>query len=311
VLHAKLSYRPDAARGKLRYILETIKAAQGHFDLVVCGHINLLPLAVAINSQLNAPLVLLVYGIDVWQLHHSLLVRKLINKVSKVWSISEITRDKMRAWAHIAESKFAILPNAIDLGYYGVGPKNPEMLRRYQLEGRKVILLLARLVGWERYKGVDEILEIMPNLLRRVPNLTFLVAGDGNDRSRLEEKAKILGVQNSVVFTGFVQETEKRDLFRLADLFVMPGRGEGFGFVFLEALACGVPVVASCLDGSREAIRNGKLGRLVDPRDAVELEAAIVEGLNDPHGVPEGLSYFAFPQFQERLAKAVHEALNK
>lgn len=307
----KLTYRVAAAGGKLRYSLEAIKVAKDHFDLVLCGHINLLALSVAINIKIRAPLVLMVYGIDVWHPHRSFLARKLVGNVDGLWSISELTRDRMRAWANIDESKFSILPNAINLDYYKVGPKSPEMLRRYRIEGRRVIMLLARLAGKERYKGVDEILEIMPNLLRRVPNLVFLVAGDGDDKARLAKKAIRLGVEHDVVFTGYVQETEKLNLLRLADLFVMPGRGEGFGFVFLEALACGVPVVASCLDGSREAVRNGELGRLVDPGNPAELQAAIVEGLNDPHGVPDGLSYFAFSKFQDRLVRAVRRVLIK
>jgi len=170
---------------------------------------------------------------------------------------------------------------------------------------------LCRLPGKERYKGVDEVLELMPKLLLREPRLVFLVAGDGDDRPRLEEKAASLGVSDRVVFTGFVPEREKVDHYRLADVFVMPGRGEGFGFVFLEALACGVPVVASKLDGSREAVRNGQLGRLVDPGDPAELEAAILGALSDRHGVPDGLAYFAFPEFQKRIVEATRRAVRR
>jgi glycosyltransferase involved in cell wall biosynthesis len=105
-----------------------------------------------------------------------------------------------------------------------------------------------------------------------------------------------------VVFTGRVSESEKQDLYRLADVFAMPGRGEGFGFVFLEALACGVPVVASKLDGSREAVRDGMLGELCDPRDPSSLFDAIQAALAKPRGiVPEGLSYFDFPSFERRV----------
>jgi len=310
-LPPKLAYYPAAARGKIYFIADVIRVMQGHFDLVICGHINLLPLAVLVQIKIRTPLVLMAYGIDVWKQHRSIIVRRLIGRVNKVWAISAITRDKMRAWVPITESKFSILPNAIDLSSYGVGPKNPELTRRYALEGHRVILLLARLVDRERYKGVDEVLDIMPNLLKKIPDLVFVVAGDGSDKARLEQKATALGIRSNVVFTGFVAESEKRDLFRLADLFVMPSRREGFGFVFLEALACGVPVVASRLDGSREAVRDGTLGRLVDPANPAELEEAIIAGLDDPHGVPYGLSYFAFPQFQRRLSILIQDAINK
>jgi len=310
-LPAKLRYHPEAAGSKLRFVRKAFAIAHGHFDLILCGHVNLLPVAALLNLKIKAPLVLLIYGIDVWQSHPSALVRRIIGKVDAVWSISEITRDKMMAWSGLDQEKFAILPNAINLDRYGPGPRTTTLVKRYGLDGRRVIMVLCRLSGTERYKGVDEVLELMPRLFLKEPRLTFLVAGDGDDRPRLEGKAATLGVADRVVFTGFVPEAEKIDHYRLADAFVMPGRGEGFGFVFLEALACGVPVVASKLDGSREAVRNGLLGRLVDPTAPAELEAAILGVLDEPHGVPDGLAYFSFPEFQKRVTEATRKAVKR
>jgi phosphatidylinositol alpha-1,6-mannosyltransferase len=115
-----------------------------------------------------------------------------------------------------------------------------------------------------------------------VPNIAYLIVGDGTDHHRLEEKARSLGVHERVVFAGYIPEREKADHYRLADAYVMPGRGEGFGIVYLEALACGVPVVASKLDGSREAVRDGALGILVDPNDAEGIKRGILEALARP-----------------------------
>ena len=116
-------------------------------------------------------------------------------------------------------------------------------------------------------------------------------AGQGNkvmQGARLADKARQLGVADQVVFAGFIDDAEKADHFRVADAFVMPGRGEGFGFVFLEALASGIPVVGSVLDGSREALRNGELGALVDPNDARSIEQGIDAALATSRGVPQG-----------------------
>jgi glycosyltransferase involved in cell wall biosynthesis len=173
------------------------------------------------------------------------------------------------------------------------------------------MMLLARLSRFERYKGVDEILELMPDLLMREPDLVFLVAGDGDDRSRLEQKANTLGISDRVVFAGYVLESEKVAHFRLVDAFVMPGRGEGFGFVFLEAMACGVPVVASTLDGSREAVRFGKLGQMVDPDDRMALIQAIIHTLNAEKEIPAGLDYFSFANFQSRLHALMAAAISR
>jgi glycosyltransferase involved in cell wall biosynthesis len=308
-LPERIVYRVHAAKGKVYFIGEALRASLGSFDLVVCGHINLLPLAVLVNCRIRAPLVLMVYGIDVWEPHRLPTVRRLLGRVTRFWSISEVTRDKMCKWSAIPPDRFSLLPNGIDIDYYGSGPKNPVLIERYGLTGHRVLLLLARLVSPERYKGVDEVLAVLPALLQRMPDIKFVIAGHGDDQARLEQKAIELGFANHVVFTGYVPESEKRDLYRIADLFVMPGRGEGFGFVFLEAMACGVPVVASTLDGSREAVRNGEIGRLVDPRDLAALEAAIIGGLGDPKGVPAGLEYFSFPKFQQRLETALKEAM--
>lgn len=300
----KARFLSEAAGSKVQYVKLAIREALRGADLIICGHINLLPLAVILNRYVCAPLALMVYGIDVWQPPRA-LAKRWLNKVDAVWTISAITRDRMNAWARLPEDKYTLLPNAIHLQRYGLGEKRRELLERYDLAGRRLIMTLARLPGTERYKGVDEVMEVMPALLEVESNLKYLIAGEGDDRPRLEAKALSLGLADRVIFTGMVKEADKGDLFRLADAFVMPGRGEGFGFVFLEALACGVPAVGSKLDGSREALRNGMLGELVDPTDADSIKAGILRALAKPKGIPPGLAYFAWPAFCQRVADAV------
>ena len=88
----------------------------------------------------------------------------------------------------------------------------------------------------------------------------------------------------------------------------MPSRGEGFGFVFLEAVACGVPVIASCLDGGREAVRKGELGRLVDPTNPAEIRFAILDALAARgKRIPEGLAYFSYANFERRTHAIIDE----
>jgi phosphatidylinositol alpha-1,6-mannosyltransferase len=85
----------------------------------------------------------------------------------------------------------------------------------------------------------------------------------------------------------------------------MPSRGEGFGFVFLEAMACGIPVVGSIADGSREALREGILGALVNPDDVDDMKRAVLSAVSQPRKVPEGLDYFSYENFQNRLHRIV------
>lgn len=301
----KARFVAGAAGSKPRFVRAALAAAGGRFDLVICGHIHLLPLAVMLNLKLRAPLALMVYGIDAWQ-RPSAATHLWLRGVDAIWSISAITRDRMIAWSGIDESKFVLLPNAIHLDRYGMAEKRRDLIARYRLDGRKLIMTLARLARTEAYKGVDEVLEILPSLIEREPTLSYLVAGEGDDRPRLEAKAKAAGLQDRTIFTGFVDESEKADYLRLADAFVMPGRGEGFGFVFLEALACGVPAVGSLVDGSREALLDGELGELVDPANPLSIRAGIEQALARPKAIPEGLSYFSWPHFRLRLAAAVN-----
>jgi len=305
---AKVSFLTGALGGKWRYIHAALSSAHRGYDLVICGHINLLPLAVLLNQYLRAPLALMVYGIDVWRPPFG-LARQWLKGTDAVLTISAITRDRMNAWARLPLDKYMLLPNAIHLERYGMREKRPDLLERYGLNGSRLIMTLARLPGVERYKGVDEVLELMPALLQAEPKLKYIVAGDGDDLPRLKAKAASLGLSERVIFPGMVQECEKADLFRQADAFVMPSRGEGFGFVFLEALACGVPTVGSKIDGSREALRDGLLGELVDPADRESIKQGVLNALAKPKGIPEGLDYFAWPAFSQRVAAAVRTLL--
>lgn len=310
---ANLAYLTGAVGGKARYFATALRALREYrgYDLVVCGHINLLPLAWIASRIANAPLVLVVYGIDAWRPTKSLIANMLARKVAWVVAISAATAERFRAWASPAHRQIRILHNAIHAECYGPGVGNPDLLRRHALEGKTVLMTLGRLASDERYKGVDEVLELMPDLIRSLPDLAYLVVGDGSDQERLREKARRLGLASRVVFAGRVTEAEKAGYYRLADAFVLASHGEGFGFVLLEAMACGVPVVASGLDGGREAVRNGELGIVVDPTDRDALKHAILQALARPKGiVPAGLDCFSFARFEARAHNLFAEMLD-
>lgn len=295
-------------KGKLNYgiaILQTVKR-NPKFDLIICGHINFTPLAYLIHLWTKAPFYLILHGYEAWQPSPSWLVNNLLKKINGIICVSELTKQRFLNWTKLENIKEVILPNTVNLEGFTPEAKNPELLKRYQLEGKTILMTLGRLDFRERYKGFDEVIEVLSNLVEEMPNLVYIIAGQGKDRPRLEAKVKSLRIEKHVVFTGFVPELEKADHYRLADAYVMPSKGEGFGIVLLEAMACGVPVVASKLDGSREALRNGLLGILVNPNNPKEIKAAILEALKRPKGiVPEGLDYFSDDNFEKRC----HEIL--
>lgn len=298
-----VKYVESSANSKLRYMLALLKVVffDRKFDLIVCGLINLLPLAFFLRLFVKAPIVLIIHGIDAWKPTGRRMADRMAPKVDAVISVSQLTLERFAAWSGIAAERCYVLPNCVDLSKFGPGPKNPRLLERYGLQDKTVIMTLGRLVERERYKGFDEVLEVLPELVDEMNELAYLIVGDGFGRQRLEEKARELGVVNHVVFTGLIPEAEKADHYRLADAYVMPSRGEGFGIVLLEAMACGIPVLASKADASREALRNGKLGILVDPGNPEDIKSGIQLALDKDKVVPEGLDYYSYDQFQRRV----------
>ncbi len=303
-LPPKVTFASGAARGKLAFLGEALRAAERtRFDVMICGHLNLLPIAWPLALLRRAPILLMIYGVEAWKPFRGAFGARFVDKVDATVSISAVTLERFRGWARPRGDKSFVLPNAFDPAGYGPGPKPADLVAKYGLAGKRVILTFGRMDANERYKGFDEVLEVLPSL---PADVSYLCAGDGSDRPRLEDKARALGLGGRVVFTGRVEEARKADVYRLADAFVMPGRGEGFGFVFLEAMACGIPVVASSIDGSREAVRQGELGLLVHPDDKDAIRAATLEALGRGRGpVPAGLEYFTYPNFERRAHEFV------
>ena len=304
-----LTYVTNGLHSKIKYLIAVLRVLRksSDFNMVVCGHINLLPIAHLVGAWLKRPVLLFVYGIDVWQPTKSKLTNRLVKNITHVVSISDVTKERFLEWAELDYEKCSIIPNAIHMENYGIGNKNSALLIKYGLSDSTVLMTLGQLSKNDRDKGFDKIIELLPELIQEIPSIKYLVVGKGGDIDRLEQKAISLGVGDHVVFTGFVSEAEKSDYYRLADTYVMPSYGEGFGFVFLEALACGIPVVASKIDGGREAVRNGMMGTLVDPHDSQDIKMGILKALKRPKIIPQALEYFSYSNFEQRVHRLVAE----
>lgn len=304
ILPEKLTFAVEAAGSKIKYIHTVLKILIGSpgFDLIISGHINLLPVAFLAKAFFRVPITLTIHGIEAWQATRSLFGNYLAPRVDNYISVSELTRKRFVAWTGINSEKGYILPNSVNLKKFTPGPKQEKLIAKYKLAGKKVLMTFGRMDSRERAKGFDEVLEIMPELLKERKNATYLIAGDGPDRERLEKKVLDMGLGKHVVFSGFVSEEEKVDLYRLADVYVMPSSGEGFGIVFLEAMACGIPVIASRKDGGYEAVQQGALGEVVDPENSQELLEATIRNLNkNDRIIKRGLEFFSAERYEERV----------
>lgn len=311
-LPSKLRYITKGLGGKLGYIRTVLQLLyrDHQFDLIVCGHINLLPIAWIAQKWCRVPMLLCLYGVEAWAPNNARLQRWLVRRADSYVSISQITLKRFVDWAEIDPKKAIVVPNAIHLEWYGPGEKPDYLVRRYSLQGKTVVMTFGRLESLERFKGFDEMLNLLPALAKAIPNIAYLIVGGGTDKARLERRVSNEGLAKRVVFAGPIPESEKADHYRLADAFVMPSRGEGFGFVLLEAMACGVPVLASRLDGGKEALRDGLLGRLVDPRDSADTLKGVFDVLTRRKGqVPEGLEYFSYSNFERRWHVAIDKVM--
>lgn len=249
------------------------EAARFRPAAVVSAHIVTAPAAALIAAALRIPLVQHLYAAEVGA--RPRLAHFALRRADAVVAISAYTREL--AVAHGAPSaRVHRIPPGVDL-------PAPDTVQRAE---RPTILTISRLS--ERYKGHDVMLRALPLIRARVPDVEWVVVGDGPLRSGLERTAAGQGLQGSVRFVGSVSDGERDWWLRRAHVFAMPSRlpaggaGEGFGIVYLEAGAHSLPVVAGNVGGALDAVVHGQTGVLVDPADHVALADAITDLLLDP-----------------------------
>jgi phosphatidyl-myo-inositol dimannoside synthase len=195
--------------------------------------------------------------------------------------VSRHTRHALLAYSAIAPERVLVLSNTVG-DVFRPGDGTP-FRQQNGLENRRVLLTVGRLDSRERYKGHDRVIAALPGLVAAGHDVVYVIAGDGDDRVRLEQHARATGTEQRVRFLGNLSAAELVGAYRAADLFVMPSTGEGFGISFLEAMACGTPAMGLAAGGAPDALADGSLGTLVSEQ---ELGAAIARVLAAPK--PDG-----------------------
>lgn len=242
-------------------------------DVVLSAHIVASPAAAAITRLLRVPSVLYVYGKEVGASPR--VARFAMRTSTQIIAISRYARSLgLRAGAD--EDRVTIIPPGVDLF-------DPEPRERCP---EPTILTVARLE--DRYKGHDMIIRALPLIRAQIPDVQWVVIGNGQLRAEILELAKANGVDDSVRLLGGVPDAERNDWLDRAHVFAMPSRlpagkaaGEGFGIVYLEAGVHRLPVVAGNVGGALDAVVDGQTGLLVDPTSSVALAGAISDLLTD------------------------------
>lgn len=246
-------------------------------DFVISLHSNFGPIARLARRLFGIPYTLNVHGIEV-HANLSYLRREALRQADLVLADSTWSKRRVVETVPIDPMRVKVLPCTVDGTRFDAGSKSQQLIMRYNLRPEeRVVLTVARLDAREGYKGYDRIVQALPSVIARCGPVRYIVVGGGDDKGRVEALACTLGVGHAVTFTGFVPDDKLADHYRLADVFAMPSTSEGFGIVFLEALACGTPVLAGDADGSFDAVDNGRLGRLVDPMSVGGIADGLIE----------------------------------
>jgi len=275
-------------------------------DIVFCGHLFMAPLAWLAAKSAGARLVMQTHGIDAWP-RPSKLVRRACEQASIILSVSRYTRARVLSWAAVPAERAVVLSNTVSDCF---APGEGAALRReWNLEGKTVLLTVGRMSANERYKGHDRVIAALPGLIAAGLGVAYVVAGDGDDRPRLEDLARKANVSSYVRFVGSLSLLALIEAYRTADIFVMPSTGEGFGIVFLEAMACGTPALGLDAAGARDALCDGNLGYAVKEEDLGATLARLISTANpDPHV----LSNAVRERFgRDRFVNAVRSAISR
>jgi phosphatidylinositol alpha-1,6-mannosyltransferase len=247
--------------GRVMYALAALRTALGRpVDVVFCGHMYMAPLALLIARLKRAKLIVQMHGIEAWP-RPTPLRRAAVEAADLVLCVSRHTRAGVLNWAAIAPERVLVLPNTVGEAF---SPGDGSSLRAaWDLQGKCVLLSVGRMDARERYKGHDRVITAIPRLVSEGHDVAYIVVGEGDDLPRLKALAVETGVAGRVRFMGAVGRETLINAYRMADLFVMPSTGEGFGIAFLEALASGTPALGLAVAGARDALADGELGTVV------------------------------------------------
>lgn len=303
-----------AARGKARFAATAMRAARRRPKLVVALHPNLAPIVSAM--RVLAPRmksIICTHGVEVWEPLKPLR-KKALRSASLVLSPSKATAEYLTSLQGVSQERVRVLPWALDPDFETKLHAAKAQLPKQFPSGR-VILTVGRWLTTERYKGMDTLIMTLPRLLQHWPDLHLAIVGSGDDREWLENISRDSGVQGHVHFFAGLSYEELAATYGAAEIFALPSRGEGFGFVYLEAMAHGKPVIGGAHGGAPEVIEDGVTGYLVEHGDTVQLATCIDTLLQRPElarqmgakGKERVEKEFRFPVFSKAFKKILRE----
>jgi phosphatidylinositol alpha-1,6-mannosyltransferase len=298
---------------KTRYALRLARVqATGETDFVLYSHLGLAKPLRAIPRAWQKPYGVFLHGIEAWcplpPRLHDVLAHAAIRLANSPFTASRV----MERHPDVGP----VLPCPLALPANLIAHSASPSADAVPAIGPHAVLVVGRMLAAESYKGHDEMIDAWPAVVARVPDATLVFAGAGDDTERLREKAQASGVGRSIQFTGFVSRPVLDALYERAALFALPSRGEGFGLVYLEAMAHRRACIGSVHDAARDVIADGETGALVDQDDREALADAVASLLeNDDRrrrmgeaGFARLQQHFTFDRFAARMGTLLNGA---
>ena len=309
----KVKLIKNISNSKIKFFLKIINFlfSKKNYDVVFCCHIHLLPFAWVLSKKNRCPLILNIYGEEAWNPTRHKISNFLCSKIDYLCTIRHYTAKKFISWSKTSLKKYFYIPNCVDEKKFKNKPKNIKLIKKYNLQKKKIILSCGRMDVEDKNKGIDEIIEILDELSRTNKDIIYLIVGDGDDKKRLEQKVKSLKMNHLVLFLGNLNEKDKIDLFKISHIMAMPGSRKSFDrypyrFVNLEGLASGMHVLCSKINYKSDLEDpNIKMLTQVNPSNKKDIIKRLNLLLTKKKKIHSNFKNFHFINFQKKIENLI------
>jgi len=270
------------SRSKIKFVLQALRLARQNPRIVVAAHPNLaVPARWMKKVSPATKTIVLCHGVEVWKPLHRRR-RAALLAADVVLAPSTYTAEKLRSAQGVGAEKIRVIPWPIGTEMLKLSENSSNLPLPKGFPAGRVILTVGRWAAAERYKGVDNLVRAMPQLLIPFPDLQLVAVGGGDDLPRLKTIAAELGVTSSVHFLEGISRRHLAACYARAEIFALPSTGEGFGIVFLEAMAFSLPVVGAPAGGVTDLVQDEVNGLLVPRAGVPALVETLSRILRDP-----------------------------
>jgi phosphatidylinositol alpha-1,6-mannosyltransferase len=285
-------------RDQSKILLPSWRVTRAAKKIVAAKNINVVVFGAAAPLALMSPslrksgvkkIIALTHGHEVWWAKifpFRLAIKRIGKNVDHLTYLGEFTRQAIsKPLTRKSATEMVKIAPGIDTAHFIPQPDAMQKREELGLQDKKIIISVGRLV---HRKGQDNLIQAMPAVLKKMPNAHLLLVGEGPYRKHLEKLVMKSSLEQNVTFAGRIMYDRLPSYLSAADLFAMPSRSrffglevEGLGIVYLEASACGIPVVAGNSGGAPDAVLEGVTGLCVDGTNIEQITAAIVEICSD------------------------------